>query len=325
MIISRTPFRISFTGGGSDLQSFYRRYHGAVVSTTIDKYMYIMIHPYFHNKIRIKYSRLEDVDTINEIKHPLVRECLRMVGIAKGLEIASIADVPAGTGIGSSSAFAVGLLNALRSYKNKPVNKERLARDACRIEIDMLKEPIGKQDQYAASYGGFNYIRFNPNGKVIVEPIRLNVGLKRKLENNLLLFYVGNERRAAKILKRQQDNMAKKDRFDIVKQLVGLADCLKDSLKKGKIDDFGEVLNQGWQLKKKIVDIISNPRLDEYYKKALTAGAIGGKLLGAGGGGFFLFYCRPKSQSSLRKALNLRELKFNFEEEGSKIIHLGRI
>lgn len=182
MIVAKTPFRMSFVGGGSDLEAFYSKDYGAVVSTTIDKYMYMMIHPYFHEKIRVKYSRTEDVDNINDLKHPIVRECLRLVGIEKGIEIASIADVPAGTGIGSSSTFTVCLLHALYAHKGKFASKEKLARDACKIEIGILKEPIGKQDQYAASYGGLNYLRFNSNGTVFVQPIVLDPAVKKRLE-----------------------------------------------------------------------------------------------------------------------------------------------
>lgn len=323
MIITRAPFRVSFAGGGSDLSSFYKKWYGAVVSTTINKYMYIMIHPYFHDKIRIKYSKVEDVNKIAEIKHPLVRECLRLVGIDRGIEIASIADVPAGTGIGSSSSFTVGLLHALYTHKKKFVTKEKLASDACKIEIDILKEPIGKQDQYAASFGSLNYIRFNSDEEVFVEPIVCKPELKRKLEKNLLMFYVGHQRQAGQILSRQRKNMSQKEKYEKVKKMVRLAEELKDSLHTGNIENFGEILHRGWSLKKELVKTISNPRLDEYYEKALKAGAVGGKLLGAGGGGFFLFYCKPKYQNRVRKTLALRELKFRFENEGSKIIHIG--
>lgn len=323
MIVIRTPFRISFAGGGSDLSSFYKKWYGAVVSTTINKYMYIMIHPYFHDKIRIKYSKVEDVHEVDEIKHPLVRECLRLVGIDKGIEIASIADVPAGTGIGSSSSFTVCLLHGLYTYKRKFVTKEKLASDACKIEIDILKEPIGKQDQYIASYGSLNYMRFNSDEEVFVEPVVCKPEPKKKLERNLLMFYVGNQRQAGKILSQQMKDMSQKEKYEKVKKMLRLAEELKDSLNKGKIDNLGETLHRGWLLKKEMVKTISNPRIDEYYEKALKAGAIGGKLLGAGGGGFFLFYCKPRYQNLVRRALALRELKFGFENEGSKIIHIG--
>jgi len=324
MIMTKTPFRVSFAGGGSDLKDFYlKNGYGAVVSTTIDKYMYIMIHPYFHDKIRIKYSKTEDVNEIDELQHPLVRECLKLVRIEKGIEIASIADVPAGTGIGSSSSFTVCLLHALYAYKGKFVTKERLAKESCKIEIEKVGEPIGKQDQYAASYGGLNYIRFNSDETVFVEPIICNPEVKRKLERNLLMFYVGKERKASQILRKQKENIKQEDKYKNIKKMVELAKEMKDVLNKGYIKNFGEILHKGWVFKKELVDNISNPMLDEYYKKALKAGAVGGKLLGAGGGGFFLFYCEPEYQNAVRKAVNLRELKFKFENEGSKIVYIG--
>ena len=322
MIIARTPFRISFVGGGSDLKSFYKKSGGSVVSTTIDKYMYIMIHPYFHDKIRIKYSKLEDVQNIGQIKHSIVRECLKYLRIKRGIEIASIADVPAGTGVGSSSSFTVCLLHALHVYKSKFISKENLAKEACQIEIDTLKEPIGKQDQYAVSYGGLNHIRFNGDETVSVEPIICKPGIKKKLERNLLMFYVGGERKASQILTEQQKNMNKQDYFDRMKAIVQLTESFKDSLMKGEMERLGEIMHEGWTLKRELASNITNPLLEEYYDKAIKAGAIGGKLLGAGNGGFLLFYCQPKYQKTVRKALGLRELRFNFDSEGSKIIFL---
>ncbi|MBI5206284.1 MAG: GHMP kinase [Candidatus Firestonebacteria bacterium] len=324
MIITRAPFRISFAGGGSDLKSFYEKNgYGAVISTTINKYMYIMLHPYFQDKIRIKYSKLEDVDSINEIQHPIVRECLRLVKIDKGIEIASIADVPAGTGIGSSSTFAVSLLHALYSYKKIFVTKEKLAKESCEIEIDVMKEPIGKQDQYAASYGGLNYIRFNSDGSVFVEPLILKNETRSNFKKNLLMFYVGNERKASSILKKQNTNMKNEDKFEMVKKMVKLTDELKIALLNGKIKRFGEVLHEGWLLKRNLSGNITTPIIDEHYENALKAGALGGKILGAGGGGFFLFYCEPKYQNNLKKALKLRELNFEFDFEGSKILYFN--
>lgn len=325
MIISKAPFRISFAGGGSDLQSFYANNgHGAVVSTTIDKYMYIMLHPYFHDKIRIKYSRLEDVDDINDIVHPIIREALKLVKLEKGIEIASIADVPAGTGIGSSSSFTVSILHALYAYQGKYITKETLARESCEIEIDILKEPIGKQDQYAASYGGLNYIQFNSDGTVFVEPILCDPAVKRKLMKNLLMFYVGNDRKAGEVLCEQKENMKDVEKYKLVKEMVQLTKELKASLNRGKVNCLGEILHQGWLLKKELAGGISNPMLDEYYETALKAGAIGGKLLGAGGGGFFLFYCELKYQNALRKVLNLKELTFDFDMEGAKLIYFDQ-
>ena len=323
MIMARAPFRISFIGGGSDLKDFYTQNgYGAVVSTTINKYMYIMIHNYFHDKIRIKYSKTEDVNKIEEIKHPLVKECLRITGIEKGVEIASIADVPAGTGLGSSSTFTICLLHALYAYKKKFVTKEQLAREACRIEIDILKEPIGKQDQYAVSYGGLNYIRFNCDETVFVNPIVCKPEVKKILQQNLLMFYVGSERKASQILSEQKKNMDKHEKYEVAKKMIKLTEDMKDCLYKCAIRSFGDILHEGWILKKKLASKISNTVLDEYYKKALKAGATGGKLLGAGGGGFFLFYCEPKYQERVRRSINLREFKFEFDDEGSKIVYM---
>lgn len=321
MITVRTPFRISFAGGGSDIDSFYRKKHGAVVSTSINKFMYIIIHPYFHNKTRIKYSKTEDVISVNEIQHPLVRECLKLMKIEKGVEITSIADIPAGTGLGSSSAFTVGLLNALSVYKQKVRTKEWLAKTACRIEIEKVKEPIGKQDQYAVSFGGLNYIRFNPDGTVYVEPVILKPEVKSRLQNNLLMFYVGNERKAGQILSKQQQQMAEKKKYNAVCKIVKLAEKTKQALVQGKLEKFGELLHQGWLLKRGLINDITSRQLDDYYNKALEAGAKGGKILGAGGGGFFLFYCEPEYQNKLRAALQLRELKFEFDDEGVKIVY----
>jgi len=321
MITVRAPFRISFAGGGSDIDSFYKENYGAVVSTTINKFMYIMIHPYFHNKITIKYSKTEDVVSINEIEHPLVRECLKLMKVEKGVEIASIADIPAGTGLGSSSAFTVALLYALSAYKQKIRTKEWLAKSACRIEINKVKEPIGKQDQYAVSFGGLNYIRFNPDGTVWIEPIIVKPKMRRQLENNLLMFYVGNERKAGQILRKQKQLMEKKRKLAPIHKMVKLAEKTKQALTQGSLGKFGELLHEGWLLKRNLTDGITNPQLDDYYNRALKAGAKGGKILGAGGGGFFLFYCDPGYHDSLRAALKLRELDFEFDDEGVKIVY----
>ncbi len=279
-----------------------------------------MIHPYFHDKIRIKYSKTEDVQEIEEIRHPLVRECLRIVGVHKGIEIASIADVPAGTGLGSSSSFTVCLLHALYTFKGKFVTKEELARDACNIEIDVLHKPIGKQDQYASSCGNLNYIQFNADGSVYIDPVIIDAEIKNRLENNLIMFYVGNERDANQILAAQKINMDNKEKLDLVKEQVKLAKSMKQTLQKGNLENVGTLLHEGWSLKKKLVSNISNQFFDEIYGKALDAGASGGKLLGAGGGGFFLFFCEPEHQDNVKKMLKLKELDFKFDNEGSKII-----
>ena len=321
MIIAKTPFRLSFCGGGSDLRNFYMQDYGAVVSSSIDKYMHIMIHDYFHDKIRIKYSKVEDVDKVEDIKHPIVRECLKKVDIEKGIEIASIADVPSGTGLGSSSSFTVCLLHALYTFKGVPVSKEKLASEASEVEIDILKEPIGKQDQYAASFGGLNFIRFNKDESVDTKPLMIKKEVKKKLEKNLLMFYFGNVRHASEILSEQKSGITNKSKYDSIKKMVKLAEEFRSLLLKGKIEKIGELLNLGWQLKKGLASNISNPSIDEYYHRGLEAGATGGKILGAGGGGFFLFFCPPQFQDNLRNELKLRELKFNLENDGSRIIY----
>ena len=319
MIVTRTPFRVSFVGGGSDLREFYSKNgYGAVVSTAINKYMYIVIHPYFHDKIRLKYSRTEDVNEIDEIQHPIVRECLRKVQVEKGIEITSFADVPAGTGLGSSSSFTVGLLNALYAYKGKVVSKERLAQEACEIEIDILGEPIGKQDQYAAAYGNINYIRFNKDETVDVSPILLTESAKKRLEECLCLYHVGGERRSGDILSEQKNNISLEDKYQKLRKMVTLTDELKDALHVEKISAVGGILNKGWLYKKELASGISNDCIDKLYGKAVKHGAIGGKLLGAGGTGFLLLY--SENHDELKKHMGCKVLPFHIDREGTKII-----
>jgi D-glycero-alpha-D-manno-heptose-7-phosphate kinase len=319
MIITRTPFRVSFAGGGSDLREFYgENGYGAVVSAAINRYMYIVIHPYFHDKIRLKYSKTEDVENVDEIQHPIVRECLRKVKLETGVEIASFADVPAGTGLGSSSAFTVGLLNALYAYKGKIVSKERLAAEACEIEIDILKEPIGKQDQYAAACGNINYIRFNKDETVNVSPILLTEPAKRKLEDSLCLYYTGGKRRACDILNEQKKNLSDKDKFQNLKKMVKLTEELRGALQEENINAVGDILHRGWIYKKELASGISNGEIDNLYDKAMECGAAGGKLLGAGGTGFLLIY--SKDHKALGKHLGCKALPFSIDREGTKII-----
>ncbi|OPY89499.1 MAG: D-glycero-alpha-D-manno-heptose 7-phosphate kinase [Syntrophaceae bacterium PtaU1.Bin231] len=319
MIITRTPFRVSFVGGGSDLREFYARNgFGAVASAAIDKYMYLIIHPYFHDKIRLKYAKTEDVAHVDEIEHPLIRECLRKVKIERGIEIASFADVPAGTGLGSSSAFTVGLLNALYAYRGKVVSKERLAAEACEIEIDILGEPIGKQDQYAAACGSLNYIAFHRDETVNVSPILMTETVKGLLENRLCLYYIGGDRRSRDILDEQRKNTSKARAVRSLRTLVGLAGELRDRLQSGDPDALGDILHQGWLCKKELAGGISNGRIDGLYEKALANGAKGGKLLGAGGAGFLLLFA--PDHRKLKKALGLRVLPFRIDREGTKII-----
>lgn len=319
MIITRTPFRVSFAGGGSDIKEFYSRNgYGAVVSTAINRYMYIVIHPYFHDKIRIKYSKTEDVEDINQIQHPIVRECLKKVNVERGIEIASFADVPAGTGLGSSSAFTVGLLNALYAYKGMVVSKERLAREACDIEIDILGEPIGKQDQYGSAFGNINYIRFNKDGTVDVSPIVLTESAKKKLEDSLCLYYTGGARKSGDILKEQKENISDKDKFQNLEKMVKLADELRGVLQEENINAVGDILHKGWIYKKELASGISNEAIDSLYDKAIKCGATGGKLLGAGGTGFLLLYA--ENHDILKEQMNCKVLHFLIDREGTNVI-----
>lgn len=325
MIISRTPFRISFIGGGSDLPSFYTKERGAVISVTINKYMYISIHPFFNRKqINLKYSKTELCSNVNQINHPIFRETLKYLKFNGGIEIVSTADIPSGTGLGSSSSFTVGLLHSLYSFKGKFISKSRLASEACMIEIKKLGKPIGKQDQYAAVFGGLNVIVFNTDGSVNVKPISLKMSTIKKLKKNLILFYTKVNRDANAILKDQNENIKLIDKFNVQKKMVDLVWEAQESLYNNDLNNFGKILHRGWELKKMLSGKISNTVIDKYYDKAMEHGAIGGKLLGAGGGGFLLFYCESGKQETLRKALfDLHELKFAFDCQGSEIIYTG--
>lgn len=322
MNISRTPFRISFAGGGSDLPSYYKMYGGAVLSTSINKYIYIAIHPFFDkNKIQLKYSNTELVSDFDEIKHPIFKEILLMNEL-KGIDINSIADIPSGTGLGSSSSFTVGLLNAINAYKNKSSSNEYLAKTASYIEINKLASPIGKQDQYAAAYGGLNFITFNSDDTVKVDKIIMDPVKKNELDSNLILIYTGNVRSANSILKDQNLEIRKEKKIKIQKKMIDIAFNLKIMLENNKIDDFGSILHEGWLLKKSLTNKISNEHVDQIYNEGINAGALGGKLLGAGGQGFILFYCPNKNKNNFRiKMRKYHELNFKFDNDGSKIIY----
>lgn len=322
MIISRTPLRISFAGGGTDFEKYYRETGGAVVSTAIDKYIYITVNKKFDDRIRVSYSKTEIVEKVSDIQHDLVRESLKYLKIKGGIEITSIADIPSGgTGLGSSSAFTVGLLNALYAFKGEHRSAKKLAEDACSIEIDIVKEPIGKQDQYITAYGGLQFIRFQPNGDVFVDPIVCPQKVKESFNKNLLLFYLSITRKANTILELQKNNI--EQRRGMLDEMRALAVRMRESLIEKKIDDIGLLLHKGWTFKKGLADTISNQQIDAYYSKGMSCGATGGKVLGAGGGGFLLFYCPVQHQRKLRHALvELKEMKFNFEPQGSKIIYV---
>jgi D-glycero-alpha-D-manno-heptose-7-phosphate kinase len=323
MIISRTPFRVSFAGGGTDLAAFYRKTDGAVTSTTVDKYMYIMVNSRFDDTIRVSYRNTEIVNDVDELEHPIVREALKQTGILRGIEITSMADMPAGTGLGSSSSFTVGLLHALYAWQGKFRSAEQLAAEASHIEIELLGEPIGKQDQYAAAYGGLNLIRFNEDDSVYVDPVICHPERRRELFDNLQFFYTGGTRSASAILKEQKKSTG--DRMEFLTRMRDQADQIREILINGRdLAGFGELLHAGWQLKRQITGGISNPAIDEWYEKARDAGAIGGKLLGAGGGGFLAFFVKPERQRHVQEALKeLRQVKMGYEPQGSKIIYIG--
>jgi len=320
MIISQTPFRISFVGGGTDFEDFYRQYPGRVLSTTINKYIYITINPKFDGSIRLSYSRTENVENYSQIEHPLVRTALEEIGIKEGIEIASVADIPGqGSGLGSSSSFTVGLLNGLYSFLGKNISSDILAEKACQVEIKKIGSPIGKQDQYAAAFGNLNLITFNTDGKIKVEPISLSLQLKENFQNHLLLFYTGLQRSAGLILSEQKKNIEKK--LDFLKKMSEMVLVFKTCLEKGDFQKIGEILNQGWLLKKELSSKISNPQIDEMYNLALETGAWGGKILGAGGGGFLLVMAPLESQPRIKQVLkNYKLVPFRFSGFGSRII-----
>lgn len=325
MIITRTPLRISFAGGGSDLSAFYEKEQGAVVSTAIDKYIYITVNPKFDHKIRASYSVTEIVDTVDEVRHELIREALRLLGIGQGIEITSISDIPSqGTGLGSSSSYTVGILNALYAYLGHMAGAERLAREACYIEINRCGKAIGKQDQYIAAYGGLQYIRFNPDGSVFTDPVICSLDTRKKLQSRLLLLYTGLTRQADDILTEQtRETRSSEEKQASLRRMVRLADQLCEALGRDEIDAFGEILHAGWLEKRKLASGISNASIDAWYERARTAGAIGGKLLGAGGGGFLLLYADPAYHADICHALpELHPIPFHFCPQGSKVIYV---
>lgn len=325
MIISKTPYRISFFGGGTDYPVWYKENRGAVLSTTIDKYCYITLRylpPFFPHKHRIVYSKIETVNDINEILHPAVRAALNFIKIDKGVEIHHDGDLPARTGMGSSSAFTVGLLNSLYGLKGVMISKDRLAKEAIYIERGVLKESVGSQDQVAAAHGGFNKITFAGNDEIKVKPITLTEARIKELESHLVLYFTGFSRYASKVAKTQIEKTPDRKReLTLMYQMVDEAiNILNDKNK--NILEFGKLLNKTWQLKKNLTDKISTPEIDNIYQRALEVGAVGGKILGAGGGGFMLLFVPPEKQKKVREEFkNLLEVKFHFEKGGSQIIY----
>lgn len=323
MIITKTPFRVSFCGGGSDMADFYREHGGCVLSTTINRYMYLTIHPYFdERRTALKYSQNEIVDNVNDIQHSIFHCVLNDQQIS-GVEISSTADVPSGTGLGSSSSFTVGLLHTLACYRGKYVSKSRLAEEACKVEIEKLGAPIGKQDQYAAAFGGLNYITFHRDDTVSVEPVIVKSEIMIRLQENLVMFYTGLTHDANRILAEQKQNIAQADKTRNLIRMCELARGMKQSLEENELDDFGAILNESWQRKRELAGSITNSKIDELYACAMANGATGGKLLGAGGGGFLLFFCPKERQALLQEKLRLKTFPFRFEHDGSSVVYIG--
>lgn len=325
MIISKTPLRASFFGGGSDFKDYFEKStlgYGQVLSAALDMHVYITVNKKFDDKIRVVYNGNELVDNVDELKHNIIREALKLTGLIKGIEVIYMADIPlstAGIGLASSSALAVGVLNALHAYKGEYVTQEVLAKEACQIEIDLLGQRIGIQDQYAVSYGGFKRYRFLNDGTVNITPLIIDGKTRNSLYNNIMLFFTGNTRDSRKILSEQSDNIENKRKM--LDDLVLTVDKVYEELNKNNIDIVGSELNRTWQIKKSLSSGISNELIDNMYNAAISAGAIGGKILGAGGGGFMLLYVKDDNKAKVREALkDYREIPFKVDSEGSRII-----
>ena len=320
MIIVQTPLRVSFFGGGTDFPSFYCSEGGCVLSSTIDKYIFVTVKERFDNLLRVGYTRTEMVETVDDIQHELIREAFRVTGISHGVEVTTMGDIPsAGTGLGSSSTVTVGALHALYTLMGEIVPVERLAREACEIELTKLAKPIGIQDQYIVAYGGLRFMEFLPDGRVVAQRITLPPHRLRQLNESMLLFYTGMQRSAETILHEQKANMD--DRQMILRLIKRLAYEARNELMAGNVDAIGEFLHTGWTLKKQLASQISNSEIDRMYEAARQVGAIGGKITGAGGGGFLLLYCPLEKQDAVRAALkHYQELPFKLEHDGSKVI-----
>ncbi len=325
MIISRTPLRLSFVGGGSDLAAFYAHEPGLVVSTTINKYVYITVNKKFDQKIRASYSVTEIVNAVDDLRHELIREALRMLHLNGGIEITSISDIPSqGTGLGSSSSYTIGLLHALHAYKGQYVGAERLAEEACRIEIEVCGKPIGKQDQYIAAYGGLQCIQFNSDESVFVDPVIIPAQIKKEIERRLLLLYTGLTRSASDVLTEQRHNTDSDPKTrHVLSSMVQLARDMRVAIEEGDLYRFGEILHEGWLAKRRLASGISNPIIDEWYARARRHGALGGKIAGAGGGGFLMLFAPPERHGEILRALpELHAVDIRFEPQGSKIIYV---
>lgn len=325
MIISRAPVRLTLGGGGTDLKSYYSKYGGFLIAAAIDKYVFISANKRFYDSIRLSYSQTEIVDKVTDIKHRIFKAALALLHIDSGIELVSIADVPANCGLGTSSSFTVSLLNALHAYKRDFVTQKQLAEEACHIEIDVLQEPIGKQDQYMAAFGGITCLTFEKNGDVLVEPLAISAETMDQLESNISLFYTGIERSASEILS-EQDEKSKKDDPAMIDNLhkikeIGLE--TRSALERGNADELGRLFHVHWETKRERSSKMTDPFIDECYETARRNGALGGKLIGAGGGGFLMFYCRNSDKPRLFQAMKkagLKPMRFHFDFEGAKIL-----
>jgi D-glycero-alpha-D-manno-heptose-7-phosphate kinase len=323
MIISQTPYRVSFAGGGTDLPAFYRQESGAVLSCAIQKHVYVSLSKRFEPNIRVAYSKTEIAETRDDVQHTIVKAALEMTGLGPHMEIVTIGDVPAGTGMGSSSTLTVGLLNALYAFRGQVSSSKRLAEEACRIEIDILGKLIGKQDQYAAAFGGLNYIRFNTDDSVDVQPVPVAAECLSELERRVMVLYTQRQRDADGILKQQSDGTAQKMR--LLREMRDLASEMRGVISgRGNLDEFARLLHVGWELKRSLGFGISDTAIDDWYNAARKAGAQGGKLLGAGGGGFVFLMAPPEKHEAIREALGRpRELDFGIDRLGSRIIFIS--
>lgn len=323
MIITQTPFRLSFAGGGTDLEAFYKHDFGAVFSVTLNHHIYVTVHRRFEDNFRVSYSKTEFSNTVSEITHELVRESMLSAAINQPLEVTTIADVPAGTGLGSSSTLTVGLLNAFRAVGGSISSCDKLAELACRIEIDTLGNPIGKQDQYAAAFGGMNYMRFNSDGSVRVDRIPCERDVIKHIESHSLMIYTDQQRSASKILEKQTQGTV--DKLAVLTEMRDMAGEMKNIVSSGaNMQDFGRLLDEGWHLKRSLGFGITNGLIDDWYEVAKKAGAIGGKLLGAGGGGFLYFIAPPERHERIITALgNPKTLPVSFDSQGSRVVFIS--
>ncbi|HAZ94111.1 MAG TPA: GHMP kinase [Porticoccaceae bacterium] len=323
MIITQTPFRLSFAGGGTDLEAFYKHDFGAIFSVTLNHHIYVTVHRRFEDNFRVSYSKTEFSNTVSEIPHELVRESMLSAGINQPLEVTTIADVPAGTGLGSSSTLTVGLLNAFRAVSGSISSCANLAELACAIEIDTLGNPIGKQDQYAAAFGGMNYIRFNSDGTVRVDRIPCERDVIKHIESHSLMIYTDQQRSASKILEKQTQGTV--DKLAVLTEMRDMAGEMKNIVSSGaNMQDFGRLLDEGWRLKRSLGFGITNGLIDDWYEAAKKAGAIGGKLLGAGGGGFLYFIAPPERHERIIAALgNPKTLPVSFDSQGSRVVFIS--